>query len=243
MVHPLTTVTRVRPLDGGGYRVDARWTKAKLSRRTATQTFTAEQVVFAAAALGTQKLLHRLKAEGDLPRLSRPARPPHPHQLRVDPRRDRARTSRPTTARASRSPRRSTPTSTPTSSRCATARAATPCRCMQTVLTDGDGPRAALADLAAGDVEAEAPGALDLYDFKHWSERTVIALVMQTLDNSITTFREEGPVSAGVMTSRQGHGEPNPTWIPAANEAVRRMAERHGRHPRRHRSASRSTCR
>src|SRR5699024_1619271 len=28
-VHPLTTVTRVRPLDGGGYRVDARWTKAK----------------------------------------------------------------------------------------------------------------------------------------------------------------------------------------------------------------------
>ena len=26
------------------------------------------------------------------------------------------------------------------------------------------------------------------------------------------------------MSSRQGHGKPNPTWIPAANEAVRRMA-------------------
>ena len=37
VVHPLTTVTRVRPLDGGGYRVDARWTKAKLSRKTARQ--------------------------------------------------------------------------------------------------------------------------------------------------------------------------------------------------------------
>ena len=62
-MHPLTTVTRVRPLDGGGYRVDARWTKAKLSRRTARKTFTAEHVIFAAAALGTQKLLHQLKAD------------------------------------------------------------------------------------------------------------------------------------------------------------------------------------
>ena len=26
------------------------------------------------------------------------------------------------------------------------------------------------------------------------------------------------------LTSRQGHGEPNPTWIPVANEVVRRMA-------------------
>jgi cholesterol oxidase len=70
VVHPLTTVTRVRPLEGGGYRVEARWTKAKLSRRSATKTFTAGQVVFAAAALGTQKLLHRLKATGDLPGIS-----------------------------------------------------------------------------------------------------------------------------------------------------------------------------
>ena len=70
VVHPLTTVTKVVPLDGGGYRVDTRWTKAKLSRRTAVKTFTAEQVVFSAAALGTQKLLHQLKGEGDLPRIS-----------------------------------------------------------------------------------------------------------------------------------------------------------------------------
>ena len=27
------------------------------------------------------------------------------------------------------------------------------------------------------------------------------------------------------LTSRQGHGIPNPTWIPVANEAVRKMAE------------------
>ena len=70
VVHPLTTVTRVRPRDGGGYEVTARWTKAKLSRRTAVATFTADQVVFSAAALGTQKLLHQLKGEGDLPHVS-----------------------------------------------------------------------------------------------------------------------------------------------------------------------------
>ena len=71
----------------------------------------------------------------------------------------------------------------------------------------------------------------DLYDFKHWSERTVIALVMQSRDNSITTFSKAGRFGGGVLTSRQGHGEPNPTWIPVANEAVRRMAEIIGGYP------------
>ena len=66
--------------------------------------------------------------------------------------------------------------------------------------------------------------AIDLYDFKHWSERTVIALVMQTLDNSITTIGKKTPFG-WVMSSTQGHGEPNPTYIPVAYEAVRRMAD------------------
>ena len=37
VVHPLTTVTRVRPRAEGGYEISARWTKAKLSRRTAVK--------------------------------------------------------------------------------------------------------------------------------------------------------------------------------------------------------------
>jgi cholesterol oxidase len=46
---------------------------------------------------------------------------------------------------------------------------------------------------------------------------------MQTLDNSITTvWRQRGPV--GYMSSEQGHGAPNPTYIPPAYEAVRRLA-------------------
>ncbi|MBX8691219.1 cholesterol oxidase, partial [Mycobacterium sp. 20091114027_K0903767] len=59
-----------------------------------------------------------------------------------------------------------------------------------------------------------------------WSERTVIALVMQHLDNSITTFTKRGPGGKRIMTSKQGHGEPNPTWIPVGNEFTRRMAEK-----------------
>ena len=72
-VHPLTTVTRVAPRAEGGYVVEARWTKAKLSRlgaKPAVKTFTADQVIFSAAALGTQKLLHKLKATGALPAIS-----------------------------------------------------------------------------------------------------------------------------------------------------------------------------
>jgi cholesterol oxidase len=96
---------------------------------------------------------------------------------------------------------------------------------MQTVLTDGDGPeprwRAWLREMWK-----ERRNVVDLYDFKHWSERTVIALVMQTLDNSITTFTKPIPgTNIRYMTSKQGHGVPNPTWIPVANRAARKMAE------------------
>ncbi len=70
VVLPLTTVTRVSPREGGGYDVRVRYTKAKTERRATTRTLTADQVVFSASALGTQRLLHRMRDEGHLPRLS-----------------------------------------------------------------------------------------------------------------------------------------------------------------------------
>jgi cholesterol oxidase len=221
VVHPLTTVTRVRPLEGGGYRVDTRWTKAKLSRRTATRTFTAEQVVFAAAALGTQKLLHRLKAEGDLPALS-----------------DRLGMLTRTNSESILGALAPDNTVDYTEGVAITSswhpddvthiepvrygRGSNFMAMMQTVLTDGDGPiprwRTWLKELWTKRREV-----LDLYDMKHWSERTIIALVMQSVDNSITTFPKKTP-AGWILSSRQGHGEPNPTWIPKGNEAVRRIA-------------------
>src|SRR5262249_53157304 len=72
-VLPLTTVTSIEPrtdTDTGGYDVHVRFTKAKVNRPEATRVLRAGQVVLAASALGTQRLLHRMKDEGHLPHLS-----------------------------------------------------------------------------------------------------------------------------------------------------------------------------
>ena len=67
---------------------------------------------------------------------------------------------------------------------------------------------------------------LRLLNPRQWSERTMIALVMQHLDNSITTFTKRGKLGIRWYSSKQGHGEPNPTWIPVGNEVTRRIAEK-----------------
>ncbi|MGZ5401431.1 MAG: GMC oxidoreductase, partial [Nocardioides sp.] len=103
---------------------------------------------------------------------------------------------------------------------------------IQTVLTDGDGvgPR---WRTWLKEMWTQRTTIRDLVDFKHWSERTVIALIMQSHDNSITTFGKRTRLTGRWrMTSRQGHGAPNPTWIPLANEVVRRMADVVGGTPR-----------
>ena len=98
---------------------------------------------------------------------------------------------------------------------------------LQTLMTDGGGrwPRW----LKFLGVAAKNPVAfLRVLTVKNWSERTVITLVMQNLDNSITTFTKGG-LRGRHLSSKQGHGEPNPTWIPVGNEATRRIADKiHG---------------
>jgi cholesterol oxidase len=71
---------------------------------------------------------------------------------------------------------------------------------------------------------------LRLFWLRGWSERTIIVLVMQSLDNSLTVRRKVGPFGERLVT-RQGHGEPNPTWIPVGNEVTRRLADRIGGMP------------
>jgi cholesterol oxidase len=67
---------------------------------------------------------------------------------------------------------------------------------------------------------------LRLLNPRQWSERTVITLVMQHLDNSITTFTKRGKLGIRWYSSKQGHGEPNPSWIPVGNEVTRRIADK-----------------
>jgi cholesterol oxidase len=60
---------------------------------------------------------------------------------------------------------------------------------------------------------------------RKWSERVIILLVMQTLNNSITVLRKRTRFGRAKLTSTQGEGEPNPTWIPVANEAAEKLAD------------------
>jgi cholesterol oxidase len=221
VVHPLTTVTKVRPRPGGGYEVRARWTKAKLSRRTAVKTFTADQVIFSAAALGTQKLLHQLKGEGDLPRIS--------DRLGV-----LTRTNSESILGAI-APNTSVdytegvaitsswhPDEVTHIEPVRYGKGSNVMSLLQTVLAD-EVPGTSRLKVWLQQLWKQRKQVFDLYDLRHWSERTVIALVMQTVDNSITTKGVRTPFGWR-MTSEQGHGNPNPTYIPVAYEAVRRMA-------------------
>ncbi len=223
-VMPLSTVTRIRPREGGGYDVTIRYTKAKRATARTTRTLTAEHVVMAAASLGTQKLLHRMKDEGHLPRLSERlgylSRTNSESILgAIAPKSDTTDYSYGVAITSSFHPDADTHVEPVRYGKGFNAMAM-----MQTVLTDGDGDvprwRSWLKELWT-----ERREIANLYDLKHWSERTVIALVMQSLDNSITTYGKRNRLTGHWrMTSRQGHGAPNPTWIPVANEAVRRIA-------------------
>lgn len=221
VVHPMTTVTRVRPSVGGGYEVEARWTKAKASRRTAVKTFTADQVIFSAAALGTQKLLHKLRTTGDLPhvsdRLGMLSRTNSEAILgAIAP--DRAVDySEGVAITSSFHPDAHTHVEPVRYGHGSNAMSM-----MQTVLAD-EVPGQQRWRTWLREVWSQRRTLRSLYDLSHWSERTVIALVMQTHDNSITTRARKTPFGWS-MTSEQGHGEPNPTYIPIAYDAVRAMA-------------------
>jgi cholesterol oxidase len=65
---------------------------------------------------------------------------------------------------------------------------------------------------------------------RRWSERSVILLVMQSLDNSLRLTVEEGRRGPRIR-SRQGHGEAIPHWIPEGHEAARAAAEAMGGDP------------
>ncbi len=220
-VHPLTTVTDVRPKVGGGYTVTARWTKAKLSKKTAVKTFTADHVVFAAAALGTQKLLHQLKNEGSLPRISDRlgvlTRTNSESILgAISPKGAGKDYTEGVAITSSWHPDEVTHIEPVRYGKGSNAMSL-----MQTVLTDGGDGR---LKRWIGEMGRQTRNLVNLYDVKHWSERTVILLVMQTLDNSITTSMKK-KFGVSYLTSKQGHGGENPSWIPVANEAVRQLAD------------------
>jgi cholesterol oxidase len=63
---------------------------------------------------------------------------------------------------------------------------------------------------------------------KRWSRRTIIILVMQTLDNAIALRPRKGPFGSFWLQTEQDAERPNPTFIPIANKTAEWFARRTG---------------
>ena len=243
VVVPLTTVRSLEPRPGGGWLVGTERTTRFGAGRLAgwrRKTLTAGQVVLAAGAFGTQKLLQTMALQGTLPELSPrlgeltrtnsesllgstvPSGRPHPDF------------SRGVAITSSFYPEPGTH--------------AEPVRyghgsnmmgLFGTLLVSGrsdgtdtageEGGRPSWARWLATAVR-DPRAVLQSLDLRAWSERTVIALVMQSHDNSLTLSPKKG-LFGPRLTSRQGHGEPSPTWLPIGHDVARRLAKHTGGRP------------
>lgn len=218
-VRAMTTVVAVKPRPGGGYDIETRTTNKRFRPH---KTVSAGQVVFAASTMGTQKLLHRMRDQGHLPKVSK--------RLGVLTRTNSEALlgaiadgkdvdySRGIAITSSFHPDEHTHVEPVRYGKGSNAMSL-----MQTVLTDGstNTPR---WRIWLKEMWKQKGSLFKLYDLRHWSERAIIALVMQTHDNSITTYTKRGITGRRKLTSKQGHGAPNPTFIAPAHEAVQRMA-------------------
>jgi cholesterol oxidase len=218
-IHPLTTVTSVRPLPPGGYAVDTIRT-ASWRRRT-DRTFTATQVVFAAGTYGTQTLLHRLK-ETTLPRISdrlgELTRTNSESLLGAISKDPDADYTRGVAITSSWHPDESTHIEPVRYGKGSNAMGL-----LSTAMTDGGTRRYRWRQWLA--VARHNPKLIfSTVIPRRWSEKIIILLIMQSRNNSITVRRSK----RGRLTSVQGKGEPNPTWIPLANRAARQLADNIG---------------
>ncbi|MFM9378632.1 GMC family oxidoreductase N-terminal domain-containing protein [Gordonia sp. VNK21] len=217
-----TTVDRLEQRPDGSWLVSARGSSSWGPFGSRRRQYTAGQVIVAAGTFNTQKILHRAK-DTTLPRLSDRlgvlTRTNSESILgamsaRVDPASDY---SEGVAITSSFHPEENTHIEPVRYGKGSNAIAY-----LQTLLTDGGSIPNRLGQVLRQIVKN--PFLLvRLLLVRQWSQRTVIALVMQNSNSSLTTFvRRRGPLR--YVTSRQGHGEPNPTWIPKGNEATRRMA-------------------
>ena len=229
-VHPLTMVKGFEQRADGLWEIDTARTGGKLRRRR--KTFTAQYVILAAGTYGTQKLLFKMRDKGKLPELSdklgvltrtNSESIVGAGRLRVGDDLDLTHGVAITSSIH--------PTSDTHVEPCRYGKGSNAMGLLQTLMTDGTGPQG--TDVPRWkqlfrNAEADPKGTLRLLNPRRWSERTMIALVMQNLDNSITTFTRKTKFGFRMLDSKQGHGEPNPTWIPAGNEVTRRIAEKIG---------------
>ncbi|MFF3401819.1 GMC oxidoreductase [Streptomyces sp. NPDC002659] len=229
VVHPMTSVVTVTEDSRGGFAVSTLPSDNK--RKGQGRTFTARRVVIAAGTYGTQTLLHRMKDGGLLPRIS-----PRLGELTrtnsealvgalTDNRRYRKKHgaekvdfTRGVAITSSIHPDENTHIEPVRYGRGSNAMGS---------LTILQVPYSAHSRVAAwfGNMARHPWLAVRSLSSRRWSERAIIGLVMQSLDNSLTTYRKPKGIGKGLLTARQGHGAPNPNQIPEATRAASLLAE------------------
>jgi len=223
------TVVDIRPIgspDGAeGYEVESVRSGAWLRKERRVQR--ARGVVVSAGPLGTNKLLARCRVNGSLPRISNrlgelvrtnsesilavtvPEDYPHDLAKRV------AITS-------SIYPDASTHIETVTYGDDGDSM-----HRLNTLLV-GDGTRVTRPLKLLAQVLLHPKRLFEVMFPKHWSRRTIIILVMQTLDNAIALRPRKGPFGSFWLRTEQDPERPNPTFIPIANETAKWFAKRTG---------------
>ncbi|MFJ3774400.1 GMC family oxidoreductase N-terminal domain-containing protein [Streptomyces sp. NPDC090075] len=228
-VHPMTTVVSVTDDSRGGYAIATLPTDDK--KKAEGRIFTARRVVVAAGTYGTQTLLHRMKAGGQLPYLS-------------DRLGDLTRTNSEALVGAQTDDRRyrkahGTPKADFTRGVAITSSIHPDANTHIEPVRYGKGSNAmgglSILQVPYTEGSSRVLGwlanaarhpllVLRSLSNRRWSERTIIGLVMQSLDNSLTTYLKPDGVGKGLLTARQGHGAPNPKQIKAASEAATVLA-------------------
>ena len=218
-VFPLTTVTGLEQLEDGKWKVTAKSTNG-----VGRSTFIARDVVMAAGTYNTQKLMHRFKATS-LPRIS-------DFLGNLSRTNSEALTGAimPTTeidfSRGAAITSSFFPSDDTHVEAVRYGKGSNSMGLLQTLLTDGWTPKERRRHWAQQFLVRPSLFT-KILNVRKWSERTVIALVMQNVDSSIKVFRKRG-LFGYKLTSINDSEHPNATYIPAANETVKMVAENYG---------------
>ncbi len=228
-VMPERTVIDVRPIgaaDGSdGYEVESVRSGAWLRKERRVQR--ARGVVVAAGPLGTNRLLQKCRLQGSLPRVSARVgelvRTNSESILTVTVPEDYPENLIERVAiTSSIYPDPHTHIETVTYGDDGDSM-----RLLYTLLT-GDGTRVTRPLKLLAQIVRHPDRLAKVLFAKHWSRRTIIILVMQTLDNAIALRPRKGPFGSFWLQTEQDPEKPNPTFIPIANQAAEWFARRTG---------------
>lgn len=224
-VLPETEVLDLRPVNGAdGYEVSTRCSTAWFNKQP--RTLRTRGVVVAAGALGTNRLLAHCKLAGGLPKLSPRlgtlVRTNSESILAVTLPDDRLRPAHDVAISASVHLSHDTHIETVTYGTTGNA-----LRYLFTLLTS-DGNRFTRPLKWLGNMLRHPVKGLHMFWPLRWSRRTVILLVMQSLDNAITFVARRGVFGGVRLSTQQDPAKPNPTFIRDGYEAARWLAEQTG---------------